>query len=55
LACGDFSSSLREEDVLVVDEGFEVILSLLVVDSSDMERVRAFAGGLARTGVRALR
>lgn len=52
---GDFSSSLLDDDVLVEEDAFEVMLSRVAVDSSDMERVRALVGGLAKTGVRALR
>lgn len=52
---GDFSSSLLDDDVLVVEHGLDVTLSLVAVDSSDMDRVKALVGGLARTGVRALR
>jgi hypothetical protein len=55
LLCGDLSSSLFEDVVLVVEDGFDVTLSRVAVDSSDMDRVSALAGGLAKTGVSALR
>ena len=53
---GDFCSSLLlEAELLVVEAGLEVTLSLVVVDSSESVRASALGGGLASTGVRALR
>jgi hypothetical protein len=52
---GDLWFSLRFEDRLDVVDAFEIIECLVLVDSSDMDRCSALEGGLARTGVKALR
>lgn len=48
------SAGLLPEKLLLVD-GFEVVVSLDVIESSEFILLRALGGGLARIGVKALR
>ena len=52
---GDLKLSLRLDDRLEEVEAFEIIECLVHVDSSDIDLCNALGGGLARTGVKALR
>lgn len=52
---GDLKLSLRLDERLEEVDTFEIIECLVLVDSSDIDLCSALGGGLARTGVKALR